>query len=131
MAKAIVKDRSTECYMITQLKYGTMIDATEKQTKIPIFLDNYETTGGLVAESQFRMVPANPQKMQGMVIGVDLKKMEVSVKLPDGTIEVIEWVNFLIYIIPKIQTLWTLIKTFFKRRKAKRNANRPVEHTST
>jgi hypothetical protein len=37
------------------------------------------------------------------VLSVDDKEMMVSVQFPDGTTGVIEWVEFLIFIIPKAQ----------------------------
>ncbi len=92
------------------IKVGQVIKSVKASAKITMH------TKGIFTETEIEMFLRH-FATKCKVIGIDSKNKRIKVQFPDGTTDFIKWVEFIIYILPKIQAIWWMIKSIFTKKK--------------
>ena len=56
-------------------------------------------------------------KHKGRVIGLDSEEQLIKLQFPNGSIEFIKWVEFIIYILPLLEKIFFTVKSWFTKNK--------------
>jgi hypothetical protein len=51
------------------------------------------------------------------IIDIDQEQYTINVEFPDGTRKVIDWIDFIIYILPLLEKIFFIIKGWFTKKK--------------
>jgi hypothetical protein len=111
------KKQKERIYRFQELQIGMEIEAKEKQIETYDLNLESEEMGRIASESEIKLIPEVARQYSGKIIDIDYNNEKVLVQMPDGAMQIVEWINFAIWILPKVITLWGWIKSLFTRKK--------------
>lgn len=110
----MIKYSDNSIYSLDDLKVGQVIDVLEIQKKEQIIVRTFNSKGDVSSKNIGHFKPVNPRTFRGKITKIE--GVKITVKFPDGTETVIEWINFIIWVLPKLQAIFFLVKTLFTKK---------------